>query len=206
MTQERKGRVILWMLVLSWSAPVSLAVAGPLTDSIHAETSDRRSTRHSALHAELSRGRLDAAAGSTRLSVTRCRSPTRAPSRGGDIWIRRPVGKQRNMSIFRGWPGGGGSIPPLFLSLFDIQTCTHTHTNCLSIPHPPPTHTHTLLPLSPKHKTRRSLPMTKRGRRRKERESSNHLINIQTSSCTSGVTDIKKAFIPPAVSKEGIEL
>lgn len=32
-----------------------------------------------------------------------------------------------------------------------------------------------------------------------------HLINIQNSSCTSGFRDIKKAFIPSALSKEGIE-
>lgn len=83
---------------------VSLVVASPLTDSIHAETSDHSRTLHSSLHAELSQDQFEATqyratAGSTLLSVTHCWSPTGAESKGGDIWIQRPVGKQRNARL-----------------------------------------------------------------------------------------------------------
>lgn len=101
----------------------SLVVAGPLTDSVHAETRDRSRTLHSWVHAELSRGQFEATAGSARLSVTVGRSPTRARSEGGDIWIQRPAGRGGNAGLVhfgvicprkrRGLPS-----PPLPLSLY----------------------------------------------------------------------------------------
>lgn len=47
------------MLVLSRRAMVSLVVARPPTDSIHAETSDHSRTLLSLLHAELSQGQFE---------------------------------------------------------------------------------------------------------------------------------------------------
>lgn len=105
----------------------SLVVVGPLTDSIHAETPDQSRIRHSLVHAELSQGQFEtsqlrATTGSNCLSVTHCRSLTRAKSMGGDIWIQRAVEKQRNAGLVQVQVAGSLEKRSLSVSLFGTQT------------------------------------------------------------------------------------
>lgn len=134
----------------------SLVVAGPLTDSVHAETPDHSRTLHSLVHAELSQGQFEASqqratTGSTPLSVTHCWSLTGVESTGDDIWIQRPVGKQRNAGLVY-----------IYIGVFQEEMTTPLH---LTYKHE---HTHSLTTFffshsflvsqTQRHKTRRSPP------------------------------------------------